>query len=144
VLLSSVAPVAIPDLADFSLHKISYDVDFDGVAVPGLCGAFYRCPDGGRLLSVGIYMMDGVELFRAWGYVGEEHCAYHAVVCVDGSIDGPHIGCPDVAVVQESGAVAGLEIHTKDREYYVSLSAPTGAGSMNGDRRLRHQCTVSC
>ncbi|TQL79086.1 hypothetical protein FB566_4687 [Stackebrandtia endophytica] len=114
-------PVAMPDLANFSLHKIIYDVDFDDVPVPGLCAAFYRCPDGDRILSVGIYMSDGVELFRAWGYVDEAHCSYHAVSCADGSLDGPHIGCPDVEVLTEDETVVGIAVSTRDREYFIPL-----------------------
>lgn len=122
------APPALPDLADFSLHKIHYDVDFDGVPVPGLCGAFYRRADGDRILSVGIYMMDGVELFKAWGYVGEEHCTHHAVTCMDGTVDGPHIGCPEVTVLREFDAVVGFVVDTPGREHRVAVPPPTGPG----------------
>ncbi|GAA4899451.1 hypothetical protein LX16_0759 [Stackebrandtia albiflava] len=115
-------PVVMPDLANFSLHKIVYDVDFDDVAVPGLCGAFYRCPDGDRILSVGIYMADGVESFRAWGYVDEPHCAYHAVVSADGSWDGPYAGCPEVEVLTEAGRVTGVALTTRRHEYIVPVS----------------------
>lgn len=114
-------PVAMPDLASFSLHKIVYDVDFDGTPVPGLHAAFYRCADGERVLSVGIYMADGVELFRAWGYLDEAHCAYHTVSCADGSPDGPHVGCPDVEVLAEDDEVTGIAITTRDHEYIVPV-----------------------
>ena len=116
----------MPDLADFRLHKLIYDVDFDGVAVPGLCGAFYRCTDGARTLSIGIYLLGTAELFRAWGYVDEEHCTFHSVTCVDGDVDGPYTGCPDVRVHTEPGRVTGLLIRTPQREYHVDVPPPGG------------------
>ncbi|MGH8794579.1 MAG: hypothetical protein ACRDXX_18255 [Stackebrandtia sp.] len=116
----------VPDLAEFSLHKVLYDVDFDDVIVPGLCGAFYRRPDGDGILSVGMYMMDGVELFRAWGPVGEEHCSHHAAATPDGEFDGPHPGCPDVRVKRRDGEVSALTIRTPRGQRVVELPAADG------------------
>ena len=111
------------DLADFQLHKICYDVEFDGVSVPGLCAAFYRCPDGDRTLSVGIYLRDGVELFRAWGHIDTTECSHHSVTGPDGVVDGPHPGCPGVRVRRAAdGRPVGLVVTTPRQEYVVDLS----------------------
>ncbi|HIW61418.1 MAG TPA: hypothetical protein H9881_03090 [Candidatus Stackebrandtia excrementipullorum] len=124
--MSFTRSVAVPDLASFSLHKIVYDVDFDGVPVPGLVAAFYRRPDGDRVLSVGVYMADGVELFRAWGHTDEAHCAHHAITCPDGTLDGPHIGCPEVTASMEDGRAIGVAITTRDNEYFVAAPGTKG------------------
>lgn len=119
-------PVAMPDLASFSLHEIVYDVDIEGVSVPGLCAVFYRCADGDRILSVGIYMLGCLELFRVWGHADREHWAYHSVMCADGSQDGPHVGCPDVEALTEDGEVCGVAITTRDHEYFIPVAGATG------------------
>ena len=101
-----------PDLADFELHKVVYELDFDSVRVPGACAAFYRRAEGARTLSVGIYMMDGLELFRAWGYTDEEHCSFHLVTRSDATVDGPHPGCPQVRVERDGDLVTGVTVST--------------------------------
>lgn len=111
-----------PDLAAFELHKVLYEVDFEGVEVPGACAAFYRRADGGRTLSVGIYMMDGTELFRAWGYTDEDHCAFHTVPLGETEFDGPHPGCPEVRVLRDGNRVTGVSVHTRAGEHRTPVT----------------------
>lgn len=111
-----------PDLADFELHKMVYEVDLDGAAVPGVCAAFYRRADGDRTLSVGIYMMDGVELFRAWGHTDEDHCSFHTVPADGSRVHGPFAGCPEVRVEAEGDRVTGVSVLTRAGEHRTPVT----------------------
>lgn len=100
----------IPHLADFTFHKTLPDIDFDGVPLVGLDADFYRRPVGNRLLSVGVYRFGGSETHRAWGWVGEEHCAWHAYRDPEAGFDGPHEGCPLLRVLREGDRAYGFEL----------------------------------
>ncbi len=101
----------IPHLADFTYHKTLVDVDFDGVPVAGLDADFYRRPVGDRLLSVGVYRFGGAETHRAWGWVGEAHCSWHAYRDPGtGGFDGPFAGCPLLRVLREGDRARGFEL----------------------------------
>lgn len=101
----------LPLLTEFTFHKTLHDVDFEGVPIRGLDADFYRRPVGDRLLSVGVYRFGGVETHRAWGWVGEEHCAWHAYRDADsGRFDGPFRGCPDLRVLAASAGPYGFEL----------------------------------
>lgn len=117
----------VPDLTGFSFHKMLYDVDFDGVVVPGLCGAFYRRREGDRVLSVGMYLADGWELFRAWGHVDEKRCAWHAVRADSGEFDGAHRGCPQVRVERRAGSVSVVTVNTRHAEHRTAVRPRPGA-----------------
>jgi hypothetical protein len=99
----------IPHLADFTYHKTLPDIDFDAIPVPGLDADFYRRPIGDRLLSVGVYRFGGAETHRAWGWVGEAHCSWHAYrnPAIDG-FDGPFRGCPDFRLLFEHDRLSGF------------------------------------
>lgn len=99
----------LPQLTDFTFHKTLLDVDFEGVPIRGLDADFYRRPVAGRLLSVGVYRFAGAETHRAWGWVGEEHCSWHAYRSADG-FDGPFRGCPDLRVLSARGQAFGFEL----------------------------------
>jgi hypothetical protein len=91
--------MTLPDLAAFRPHRVVDDVDLDGTVVPGLSADFHRRPVGDRVETVGRYRFAGVEVFMAWGYVGEAHCrctAFHEGPAGWGAI---RPGCPDVAEV---------------------------------------------
>ncbi|MGH3734798.1 MAG: hypothetical protein ACRDT6_04125 [Micromonosporaceae bacterium] len=83
------------------------DIDFDGAAVPGLRGAFYRRDRE----SVGVYSYAGREVFMSWGYVGEEHCRFTAVRRPDGVWARPRHGCPEVRVLTDATGITGVEVH---------------------------------
>lgn len=105
----------IPDLTTFRPHKVIDDIDIDGVAVPGLRGAFYRRERPAGLESVGVYSFAEGEVFMAWGYVGEEHCRYTAVRRPDGSWAPPYSGCPKLRVLRSGSdgrTVTGVEVLT--------------------------------
>jgi hypothetical protein len=68
----------LPDLSVFRRHRTLDDVDLDGTVVPGLSASFWRRPAGDRTETVGVYRYAGVEVFMAWGYVGEPHCRHTA------------------------------------------------------------------
>ncbi|WP_091557209.1 hypothetical protein [Micromonospora pattaloongensis] len=86
------------------------DVDLDGVVVPGLSAAFHRRAAGGRIRTVGVYRYAGVELFMAWGYVGEPHCRFTAVRRPDNSWGPARPGCPPVVRLRDGGRVTALAI----------------------------------
>ncbi|MEH1127571.1 hypothetical protein [Micromonospora sp. CPCC 206061] len=95
------------------------DVDLDGIVVPGLRGTFHRraegapastAPEGGLISTVGLYSYAGIELFMAWGYVGEAHCRYTALRGPDGSWGPPLPGCPPVSKVCDGGLVTALTL----------------------------------
>jgi hypothetical protein len=86
-----------PDLTLYTQHRQAPDATLDGVSVPGLHGTYYSRPDGSRVATVGVYRYDGVELFWAWGYADEAHCAFHAVRQPDGEWSSARRGCPRVA-----------------------------------------------
>jgi hypothetical protein len=101
----------LPRLADFTHHKTLRDIDFDGVHIPGLDAAFYRRPVGDRLLSVGVYRFRGAETHRAWGWVGDAHCSWHAYrTGGPEAFAGPFPGCPPLRVLGDAGAVLGFEL----------------------------------
>jgi hypothetical protein len=100
----------LPDLSEYRVHKVIDDVDLDGIVVPGLRGAFYRRPEGSLTSTVGLYSYAGVELFMAWGYVGEAHCRYTALRGADGSWGPPLSGCPPVSKVCDGGLVTALTL----------------------------------
>jgi hypothetical protein len=101
----------IPHLADFTYHKTLPDIDFDAIPVPGLDADFYRRPIGGRTLSVGVYRFGGAETHRAWGWVGEAHCSWHAYKNpATGGFDGPFQGCPEFRLLRDGGRLAGFEL----------------------------------
>lgn len=106
-----------PQLTEFTEHRIVPDIDLEGWIVPGLTGAFFRRPEGDRIASVGLYRYDGVELFMAWGYVGEEHCRWTAYQR-DGDWTPPHSGCPRVRQV-----TGGLQLDLG----HERLTLPTAA-----------------
>lgn len=91
--------MALPDLSAFRRHRVVDDVDLDGTVVPGLRATFHRRAVGSRIETVGVYAYAGVEVFMAWGWVGEPHCrctAFHEGPAGWGAI---RPGCPDVAEV---------------------------------------------
>jgi hypothetical protein len=101
----------IPHLADFTYHKTLPDIDFDAIPVPGLDADFYRRPIGDRTLSVGVYRFGGAETHRAWGWVGEAHCSWHAYKNpATGGFDGPFQGCPVFRLLRDGGRLAGFEL----------------------------------
>jgi hypothetical protein len=101
----------IPHLADFTYHKTLPDIDFEAIPVPGLDADFYRRPVGDRTLSVGVYRFGGAETHRAWGWVGEAHCSWHAYRNpATGGFDGPFQGCPVFRLLRDGGRLAGFEL----------------------------------
>ncbi len=105
----------LPQLTDFTFHKTLRDVDFDGVPIAGLDADFYRRPVAGRLLSVGVYRFAGAETHRAWGWVGEEHCSWHAYRDpASGGFDGPFRGCPELRVLTADEGPYGFELGAGD------------------------------
>jgi hypothetical protein len=101
----------IPHLADFTYHKTLPDIDFEAVPVPGLDADFYRRPVGDRTLSVGVYRFGGAETHRAWGWVGEAHCSWHAYRNpATGGLDGPFQGCPVFRLLRDGGRLSGFEL----------------------------------
>jgi hypothetical protein len=93
----------IPDISDYRLHRTVYDIDLEGVVVPGLTGQFYEREEDGRTATAGRYTLAGEEIFIAWGYRDEAHCAWTAYRQRDGWTT-PHRGCPRVRV--ENGTIA--------------------------------------
>jgi hypothetical protein len=111
--------VESPDLAHFRPYKVIDDIDLEGVTVPGLRGEFLRRELGERTATVGRYTYGGQELFRAWGYVGEEHCRYFAVRGADGALEPPQAGCPRVRVIKDSTGVAGLALRSSTGSWLI-------------------------
>ncbi|MEV0644367.1 hypothetical protein AB0I28_03800 [Phytomonospora sp. NPDC050363] len=107
---------ALPDLAGFVLNKVVENIDFEGVAVPGLDGWFYRRQEGERVASAGIYKFSGDELFRAWGFVGESHCRASALLRDDGEWEGPHGDCPEIRVHRRGQDVIGFSVRVGEAE----------------------------
>ncbi|WP_025272049.1 hypothetical protein [Haloglycomyces albus] len=104
-------PSVIPDLDEFHLHRSIADVDFEGWNLPGLYAYFYRKTTPAGILSVGLYRLRGFETHRAWGWVGEEHCSYHAVTDpYSGRSQGPIPGCPDFTVLHGVNGPYGFTI----------------------------------
>ena len=123
----------IPHLADFTFHKTLPDIDFDAVPIPGLDADFYRRPVGDRLLSVGVYRFRGTETHRAWGWVGEAHCSWHAYRNpVTGGFDGPFEGCPEMRLLLDRPAGN----HAADRRSGVAVDDAARAGARLGGFEL--------
>lgn len=146
----SVTSGEIPHLADFTYHKTLPDIDFDSIPVPGLDADFYRRPVGGRTLSVGVYRFGGAETHRAWGWVGEAHCSWHAYRDpATGGYDGPFQGCPVFRLLREGDRLTGFALGSgrAARQFFLEqgfldqgfASGPLPAGQPAGvpDRRGR-------
>ncbi|THV39502.1 hypothetical protein [Glycomyces buryatensis] len=101
----------LPQLGHFTHHKTLRNVDFDEIPVPGLDADFYRRPVADRLLSVGVYRFGGAETHRAWGWVGDAHCSWHAYwnPAAD-RFDGPIPGCPELRLLLTEGRAYGFEL----------------------------------
>ncbi|GIG64789.1 hypothetical protein [Phytomonospora endophytica] len=119
---------ALPDLAGFVLNKVVENIDFEGVAVPGLDGWFYRKEEeDGRTASVGVYTFDDREVFRAWGYVGESHCRASALHLPGGGWEGPHHDCPEVRVHRRGQIVIGFSVRVGEAEpRYLLINGSDG------------------
>ncbi|GAB3223285.1 hypothetical protein GCM10027447_10860 [Glycomyces halotolerans] len=119
----------LPQLADFTFRKTLRDVDFDGHPVPGLVADFYRRPVAGRLLSVGVYRFGGAETHRAWGWVGEAHCSWHAYRDPAGAFIGPFPGCPAFRVLVADGRAFGFDLGggCLRRRFLLGAGGPAGA-----------------
>ncbi|GAA0257122.1 hypothetical protein [Cryptosporangium japonicum] len=89
------------DLAGFTPHRTIEDIDVrgDGRAVPGMVARFYRRPEGDRIASLGHYTYEGRDTLLAWGWVGDPHCAFHAVGRPGHGWDEPRPGCPRAELV---------------------------------------------
>ncbi len=92
-----------------------HDIDLEGLAVPGLTGEFFEREEGGRTATAGRYSLRGHELFLAWGYRDEAHCAWTAYRHGAGWTT-PHRGCPRQREVDKAIARPGAQ------------SARTGSG----------------
>lgn len=128
----------IPHLTDFTFHKTLPDIDFEAVPVPGLDAHFYRRPVAGRLLSVGVYRFAGAETHRAWGWVGEPHCAWHAYRDPEtGAFDGPFPGCPELRLLRDGDRLSGFELGSGGLARVFPLGTQLQAGEPAGvdDRR---------
>ena len=110
-----------PDLAHYHPYETVDDIDLEGVVVPGLRGEFLRRDAGDRVATVGLYSYAGRELFKVWGYVGEEHCRYFAVLGVDGTWEKPQAGCPRVRVIEDANGVAALALRSATGVWLVSM-----------------------
>lgn len=125
----------LPDLASYTPHKVIDDIDLEGVVIPGLRADFLRRPLSGRVATVGVYRLRGIEIFMAWGYVGEPHCrwtAYRRDDGVGGGWTAPHQGCPRLRRVEHA-----LLLETGERVIelpvgrgLVPAQAPPVVGSM--------------
>lgn len=124
----------IPHLADFTYHKTLPDIDFDATAVPGLDADFFRRPVGDRLLSVGVYRFGGAETHRAWGWVGDVHCSWHAYRNpTTEDFNGPFRGCPELRLLRADGRLLGFELGSGSLARQFSLGAgPLQAGHPAG------------
>ncbi|HCT75992.1 MAG TPA: hypothetical protein DGT23_05235 [Micromonosporaceae bacterium] len=87
----------IPDISQFNPHLIIADVDLEGTVIPGLTGEFFSREESGRTATVGRYSYEGSELFIAWGYRDEPHCAWTSYRSRSGCWTPPHQGCPRVS-----------------------------------------------
>lgn len=99
--------MTLPRTVDYTPHLTVPDIDLEGQVVPGLTGEFFRRREGARTATVGLYRYRGVELFMAWGYVGEEHCRWTAYRRTGGEWTAPHAGCPRV---RRSGDLLELDL----------------------------------
>lgn len=113
--------MGLPELSRYALHKVIDDIDLEGVVVPGLRATFHRRAVDDRIETVGLYAYGGVELFMAWGYVGEPHCRYTAYR-LDAGWSPPHPGCPSVRVLRTAGRVTGIAL-ADDAD--LAVAAPT-------------------
>jgi hypothetical protein len=52
-----------PDLSLYTPHRQVRDAVLEGVTVAGPHGSSYHRADGSRVATVGVYRLDGVELF---------------------------------------------------------------------------------
>lgn len=115
----------LPDLSDFSPHRVVRDADLDGVIVPGLRAEFHRRAGAGRVESVGVYSYAGRPILMAWGYVGEEHCRFTALRDAAGRWGAPAPGCPPVRTHRDGGRVTALTVG--DHVLPIDLSDPPAA-----------------
>lgn len=90
----------MPDISQFKAHLIIADVDLEGTVVPGLTGEFFSREESGRTATAGRYSYEGAELFIAWGYRDEPHCAWTSYRSRGGGWAPPHQGCPRVTHTQ--------------------------------------------
>ena len=109
-----------PDLGEFHPYKIVEDIDLEGVVVPGLRGEFLRKEHGERTATVGRYSYAGREVFRAWGYAGEEHCRYFAVIGPDGAWEMPQAGCPRVRVLTSVDGRSALAMRSRSGDWLIA------------------------
>lgn len=85
-----------PNLSLFTLHETKRGVTIDSISLPFVTGAFYRhLNKDGRIESVGVYSINNIDIFAAWGYLDEVHCSYHAVKKGD-TWSATQEGCPNL------------------------------------------------
>jgi hypothetical protein len=109
--------IPIPDISLYKAHRVVEDVDLEGFIVPGLTGHFYEREEGERIATAGQYRYRGEELFMAWGYRDEPHCAWTAYRKVRGDWTVPHQGCPRVRSMP-----AAIVVETGEREILLRTS----------------------
>lgn len=86
------------DLSTWQLVATRTDRRVDDVLIEGLVFKKYRQDSALGTLSLGQFILSGVEIVRAWGVEAEPHCSFHLVRSHSGTLSAPIAGCPDVTV----------------------------------------------
>ncbi len=121
--MSDFSMTELPDLSTFAKYKEKDELEFDDETKTDLVHAeFYEREVDGKMISVGIFSHNGKQLFCAWGYKDEEHCAMHAAMGEDGKWLTPEQGCPIKIAVKEGERNVGLRVPTMKGEREFSFS----------------------
>ena len=127
--------IPIPDISLYSRHRVADDIDLEGHVVPGLTGVFYEREEDGRTATAGVYSYRGIELFQAWGYRDEAHCAWTAYRTIRGDWTKPHEGCPRIRTMP-----ASIVLLTGEREIVLRTARrPTRGGGLQPGRAVGSQ-----
>lgn len=78
--------------------------------VPLLKRRCYELVYNDRVVTMGVYEYNSIEIFKAWGYKDDIHCSYYATK-LGGVWSEPIEGCPDFKIVLDvNGAIDGFSL----------------------------------
>lgn len=87
---------------DWSLHKVDSSRSVEGEKISDLINNVYRREFNNQTCSLGQFLLNGKEIFRAWGYLAEKDCSFYTVAKEDGTPTEAIYGCPDISFAKAS------------------------------------------
>lgn len=111
----------LPDWSGYVKYKEKDELSFDdGATTDRVHAEFFEQRVGECVISVGVFSLHGQNIFCAWGYKDEEHCAMHSVMGEGGDWLPPQVGCPIKLAIKDGEDIVGLRMPIVSglREFY--------------------------